>query len=102
MSDQALSKGVVEFFNDCGVPVNPSAPTLSVCFMFFHFFGDSSREFSARVNLKRLWPFLNAFFRMASPRGLPKDNVCDNGTNIVGGSKELKKLEALDQKNIQN
>ena len=39
---------------------------------------------------------------MASRRGLPKDNVCDNGTNFVCGSNELKKLEALDQKNIQN
>ena len=37
--------------------------------------------------------FLNAFFRMASRRGLPEDVVCDNGTNFVGGSNELKELE---------
>ena len=39
--------------------------------------------------------FLNAFFRMVSRRGRPKDVVCDNGTNFVGGSNELKELEAL-------
>ena len=39
--------------------------------------------------------FLNAFFRMASRCGLPEDVVCDKGTNFVGGSNELKDLEAL-------
>ena len=39
---------------------------------------------------------------MVSRRGLPKDNVCDNGTNFVGGSNELKELEALDHKKIQD
>ena len=46
--------------------------------------------------------FLNAFFWMASRRGLPEDIVCDNGTNFVGGSNELKELEALDHKKIQD
>ena len=46
--------------------------------------------------------FLNAFFRMVSRRGQPKDVVCDNGTNFVGGSNELKELEALDHKKIQD
>ena len=46
--------------------------------------------------------FLNAFFRMVSRRGLPKDIVCDNGTNFVGGSNELKELEAFDHKKIQD
>ena len=46
--------------------------------------------------------FLNAFFRMASRRGLPEDVVCDNGTNFVGGSNELKDLEALNKKKIQH
>ena len=41
--------------------------------------------------------FLNAFFQMASHRGLPED-VCDNGTNFVGGSNELKDLGALKKK----
>ena len=45
--------------------------------------------------------FLNAFFRMLPQRGLPKDIVCDNGTNFVGGGNELKELEALDHKKIQ-
>ena len=40
--------------------------------------------------------FLNAFFRMVSRRGLPRDIVCDNGTNFVGESNELKELEILD------
>jgi len=34
--------------------------------------------------------FPNAFFRMTSRRGVPKDVVCDNGTNFVGGGNELK------------
>lgn len=46
--------------------------------------------------------FLNAFFRMTSQCGVPKDVVCDNGTNFVGGSNELKELEALDQNKIQD
>ena len=46
--------------------------------------------------------FLNAFPRMVSRRGLPKDIVCDNGTNFVGGSNELNELKALDHKKIQD
>lgn len=46
--------------------------------------------------------FLNAFFRIASRRGLPEDVVCDNGTNFVGGGNELKDLEALNKKKIQH
>ena len=46
--------------------------------------------------------FLNANFRMASHRGLTKDVVSDNGTNFVGESNELKELEALDKKKIQD
>ena len=46
--------------------------------------------------------FLNAFFRMASRRGLPEDVVCDNGINFIGGSNELKELEALDKKKLQD
>ena len=37
-------------------------------------------------------------FKVWCPRrGLPRDIVCDNGTNFVGGSNELKELETLDQ-----
>ena len=36
--------------------------------------------------------FLNAFFRMANRRGLPKDVISDNGTNFVGAVRELKTL----------
>ena len=39
---------------------------------------------------------------MVSRCGQPKDVVCDNGTNFVGGSNKLKELEALDHKKIQD
>ena len=39
---------------------------------------------------------------MASRHGLPEDVVCDNGTNFVGGSNELKDLDALNKKKIQH
>ena len=41
--------------------------------------------------------FLNAFYRMASRRGLPREMWSDNGTNFVGAVNELRDLiEALD------
>ena len=46
--------------------------------------------------------FLNAFYRMTSRHCLPKNVVCGNGTNFVGGSNELKELQALDQNKIQD
>lgn len=45
--------------------------------------------------------FLNAFFRMVSRRGLPKDVLSDNGTNFVGANNELEKLAGLDGEKIQ-
>ena len=36
--------------------------------------------------------FLNAFYRMASRRGLPEEMYSDNGTNFKGADKELKSL----------
>ena len=45
--------------------------------------------------------FLNAFFRMVSRRGLPKDVLSDNGTNFVGANNELKELAFLDREMIQ-
>ena len=39
---------------------------------------------------------------MVSQSGPPTDIVCDNGTNFIGGSNELKELEALDHKKIQD
>ncbi|XP_071107331.1 uncharacterized protein [Haliotis cracherodii] len=36
--------------------------------------------------------FLNALFRMAHRRCMPKDVISDNGTNFVGAAKELKQL----------
>ena len=36
--------------------------------------------------------FLNAFYRMASRRGLPEEMYSDNGTNFNGADKELKSL----------
>ena len=62
VSEQALSKGAVESFNDRLVPVNLRAPTPNVCFVSFHFFGDSAHEFSARAYLKQLWPFQRTSF----------------------------------------
>ncbi|XP_068696853.1 uncharacterized protein [Montipora foliosa] len=45
--------------------------------------------------------FLNAFFRMVSRRGLPKDVLSDNGTNFVGANNELEELAGLDREKIQ-
>ena len=36
--------------------------------------------------------FLNSFYRMVSPRGLPKEVYSDNGTNFKGAVNELKLL----------
>ena len=36
--------------------------------------------------------FLNAFYRMASRRGLPKEVYSDNETNLKAADKELKQL----------
>ena len=47
--------------------------------------------------------FLNAFFRMASRRGLPQDILSDNGTNFVGANNVLQELTAaLDKEQIQD
>ena len=45
--------------------------------------------------------FLNVFFRMVYPRGLPKDLLADNGTNFVGANSELEELAGLDKEKIQ-
>ena len=45
--------------------------------------------------------FLNAFYRMSARRGLPEEVVSDNGTNFVGGERELRELvEAIDTSNV--
>ncbi|MCF1458715.1 MAG: transposase family protein [Shewanella sp.] len=38
--------------------------------------------------------FLNAFYRMASRRGLPDEVYSDNGTNFIGADRELQALLA--------
>ena len=43
--------------------------------------------------------FLNAFYRMASRRGLPEEMISDNGTNFVGGQNELAQLVKTLDKN---
>lgn len=46
--------------------------------------------------------FLNAFYRMVSRRGLPKEAISDNGTNFVDCNNELMELVGLlDHKKIQ-
>ncbi|KAH3693016.1 hypothetical protein DPMN_193353 [Dreissena polymorpha] len=37
--------------------------------------------------------FLNAFYRMSSRRGFPVEIYSDNGTNFVGGQRELEQLD---------
>ena len=45
--------------------------------------------------------FLNAFYRMASCRGLPEEMHSDNGTNFKGADAELKfLLRKLDENKI--
>ena len=45
--------------------------------------------------------FLNAFYRMASRRGLPEEVFSDNGTNFKGAGRELKMLlSELDESKI--
>ena len=47
--------------------------------------------------------FLNAFYRMASRRGLPEEITSDNGTNFVGADRELRELvNTLDQDAIRH
>ena len=45
--------------------------------------------------------FLNAFYRMASRRGVPEEMFSDNGTNFKGADAELKSLvRELDENKI--
>ena len=47
--------------------------------------------------------FLNAFYRMVSCCGLPQDMLSDNGTNFIGGERELYELVLqMDKDKIQN
>ena len=46
--------------------------------------------------------FLNALTRMVARRGWPRDMLSDNGTNFIGGSKEISQLvKQMDQDKIQ-
>ena len=46
--------------------------------------------------------FLNAFYRMASRRGLPDEVYSDNGTNFIGADRELQALMSqVDNHKIQ-
>ena len=45
--------------------------------------------------------FLNAFYRMASRRGLPEEMFSDNGTNFKGADRELEMIQSeLDETKI--
>ncbi|XP_047123010.2 uncharacterized protein LOC105849104 [Hydra vulgaris] len=47
--------------------------------------------------------FLNAFYRMVNRRGLPLEVLTDNGTNFVGGCRELNEIvNDLDKDKITN
>ena len=47
--------------------------------------------------------FLNAFTRFTSRRGVPKEAICDRGTNFVGAVGELKKLVSqLDRQKLDS
>ncbi|KAK3736479.1 hypothetical protein QZH41_005829 [Actinostola sp. cb2023] len=46
--------------------------------------------------------FLNAFYRMVNRRGLPVEVLSDNGSNFIGGERELRELvEQLDKEKIE-
>jgi hypothetical protein len=45
--------------------------------------------------------FLNAFFRMTDRRGTPRQVFSDNGGNFVKGEKELRAIEELDHRRLQ-
>ena len=62
-------------------------------------------------HLKMAWSlntdgFLNALTRKVARRGWPQDIISDNGTNFVGGNKEIRQLvelvAQLDQERLQN
>lgn len=46
--------------------------------------------------------FLNAFYRMVSRRGLPREITSDNGTNFVGAQNELQELQKIDNRAVEN
>ena len=46
--------------------------------------------------------FLNALTRMVAGRGWPRDMLSDNGTNFIGGSKEINQLvKEVDREKVQ-
>ena len=65
-----------------------------------------TRAVTQLVHLEMAWssdidPFLTAFTRMTSRRGVPLEVISDNGTNFFGANNELKELlETLDQEKI--
>ena len=46
--------------------------------------------------------FLNSFYRMVNRRGRPEEMLSDNGSNFIGGERELRELvDALDEERIK-
>ncbi|PFX12663.1 hypothetical protein AWC38_SpisGene23339 [Stylophora pistillata] len=64
----------------------------------------AGRELPSTSKMQPLKPVLDEeeVLRKASRRGLSEDVMCDNVTNLVGGSSELKDLKALDKKKVQD
>ena len=56
MTEQALGESAVETFKDSLISVNFSTPTADACFVVLHFFGHTSHELTARINLQKLRP----------------------------------------------
>ena len=49
-----IAKCVVKTLNDSLISVNFSAPMADGCFVVYHFFGHTSHELTARINLEQL------------------------------------------------
>ena len=56
VAEQALSKRMVETFDNGLVAVDDDTPTPDICFVIFHLFCDSAHEFAPGVDLQHFRP----------------------------------------------